>query len=104
LASRKGGHAPHAVGQELGAGGFNRPVDLLGGLHRGAAQHLRVELVRARHDLCLDLEETVEERALVDGEPIAVGLPLEGVADALLPVDQSAVAIRRHPLDVFQLR
>ena len=52
----------------------------------------------------LDLEEALQERLLVDREPVAVGLLLEGVADPLLPVDQGAVAVRGHPLDVFELR
>ena len=47
------------VGQEAGARGLERPAELLGDLHGGAAQDLGVELVGAALDLLLGL---VEER------------------------------------------
>ena len=45
------------VGQEAGARGLERPAELLGDLHGGAAQDLGVELVGAALDLLLDLVE-----------------------------------------------
>ena len=104
FASRKGGHDATLSGRNWAReGSIVQPISS-GGLHRGPAQDLGVELVGTGHDLGLDLEEALQEGALVDREAIAIGLPLEGVADALLPVDQGAVAIRGHPLDVFELR
>src|SRR5215216_6044979 len=94
----------NAVGQELGAGWLELPADLLCGLHRGAAQDLGIQLVRAADDLPFDLEEAVQELLLVEAEAVPVGLPAKRLEDSLLPIDQGAVAIRGHPCDVFELR
>src|SRR4029077_17352300 len=99
----KRGPGRHAVRKKLRARGLDRQVDLLRGLNFRPAQDLRVELVGPGHELGLLLEEALQEGWTVDREAIPVGLPLEGVHDALLPVDQGAIAIRGYPLDVFQL-
>ena len=44
-----------------------------------------------------------DERALVEAEAVPLGLRGEDVDDSLLPVDQGAVAVGGHPLDVLQL-
>ena len=51
----------------------------------------------------LDLEEALQQALHVEGEAVAVGLPLEGVEDPLLPIDQGAVAIGGHPFDLSEL-
>src|SRR5688500_3580249 len=100
----KRGPALDAVGQELRPRGLQLPADLGCDLDRGPAQDLGVELVRARHDLRLDLEKALDQGALVDREPVLGRMRGEGIADPLLPVDQGAVAVSGHPIDLFQLR
>ena len=101
LVSRKGGQAGHAVGQEVRARRLEVPAQLRGHAHGGAAQDLGVQLVRAALDLALDLDEARDQHVAVDREAVAVGLLLEGVVDAGLPVDQGAVAVEGDELDVF---
>jgi hypothetical protein len=48
--------------------------------------------------------EEADQLLLVDGEAVALGLLLEGLDHALLPVDESAVDVERDPLDVLRKR
>ncbi len=89
--------ARHAVGQELRPRRLELPAELAGHLDRGPAQNLGVELVGATHDLRLDLEEALDELILVVGEAVALGLLFERLEDALLPIDQGAIAVGGHP-------
>ena len=52
-------------------------------------------------DLSLNLDEAGNQRVAIDGEPVAVGLLLEGLVHAGFPVDEGAVAVERHELNVF---
>ena len=81
------------VGQEARARGLQRPAELLGDLHGGAAQDLGVELVGAALDLLLDLVEQRDQLVAVDREAVALGLLRERVVDPGLPVDQGAVDV-----------
>ena len=100
--SRKGAQRGHAVRQEVRARGLQLPAELGRHAHGGAAQHLRVELVRAALDVALDVDEARDQHVAVDREAVAVGLLLEGVVDPGLPVDEGAVAVERDEFDVFR--
>jgi hypothetical protein len=77
----------------------------LNGAHGHAAQDLGVELVGAALDLALVLVEAGDDLLRVlDREAIARGLLLEGVEDALLPVDQGAVDIESDEVDLCRER
>src|SRR6185503_8850007 len=89
----------HAVGQELSARGLELPPELLGSADGRAPQNLRVELVRTALHLVLDLGEQGDQLVPVDRETVAVGLLLESVVRAGLPVDQGAVAVKSDELD-----
>ena len=100
----KGQPVGDAVGQELGPRGLDLPAQLARDLDDRPPQDLRVELVGAGHDLGLDLEEALQERLLLEAEPVLLGLLAAGVDDPLLPVDQGAVAVSGDPVDVLQRR
>jgi hypothetical protein len=89
------------VGQEAGARGLERPAELLGDLHRGAPQHLRVELVGAALDLLLGLHEQRDQLVARERVAVALGLLGERVVHAGLPVDQSSVDVERDEGDFF---
>ena len=72
-------------------------------LDGGAAQDLGVQLVGAGHDLVLNLVEAHQQRLDVQRQPVLGGLPLEGVRDPLVPVDQGPVAIYGDPFDLAAL-
>ena len=92
------------VGQEARARGLERPAELLGDLHRGAPQHLGVELVGAGLDLLLDLVEERDQLVALDREAVALGLGAERVVDAGLPVDQGAVDVEGDERDLLRNR
>ncbi len=104
LVSLKAGQRWHRVGQEAAARGLQRPAELLGDLDGRAAQHLGVELVRARLDLLLDRVEERDQRVAVDREAVALGLLAERVVGARLPVDQGAVDVECDERDVLGKR
>src|SRR5215207_5474588 len=87
------GPAHHRVGQEAGARGLERPAELARDLDGRAAQHLRVQLVGARLDLLLGLEEQRYELLARERVAVLVGLLGEGVVDPGLPVDQRPVDV-----------
>ena len=91
--------ALHRVGQEARARGLQRPAELLGDLHRGAAQHLGVELVGAGFDLLLDLVEQRQELVALDREAVALGLRAERLVGACVPVDQRPVDVEGDKRD-----
>src|SRR3954469_2059855 len=91
--------ARHRGGQEPGARGLEVPVQLLGGAHRGTAQDLGVQLVRAALDLALDVDEQRHQLVAVDGEAVPVRLLLKCLVCAGLPVDQGAVAVEGDEAD-----
>ena len=97
----EGPPALDGVGQELGAGGLERPAEILGDGDRGAAQHLGVELVGAAHDVALVLQKQGNELVLVDRVAVALGLLDERLVRAFLPVDEGSVDVERHEGDVF---
>jgi hypothetical protein len=49
----------------------------------------------------LDPDEQGDQRVAIDGQALAVGLLLEGVVDAGLPVDQGPVDVERDEFDVL---
>ena len=87
------------VGQEAGARGLERPAELLGDLHGGAAQDLGVELVGAALDLLLGLLEERDQLVAVDREAVALGLLRERLVDPGLPVDEGAVDVEGDEVD-----
>ena len=81
------------VGQEAGARGLERPAELLGDLHGGAAQDLGVELVGAALDLLLRLLEEVDELVARDRVAVLLGLLGERLVDPGVGVDQGSVDV-----------
>src|SRR5690606_42128322 len=61
----------------------------------GLPQHLGVQLIGAALDLVGVLEEEVDDLLAVDLDAVLLGLLLEGVGDAVLPIDQGAVEDRK---------
>ena len=100
--SRKGGHDGMLFGRKLERTGSISQPSSLRDLHRGAAQHLRVELVRAGHDLPLGLEEERDQLIAVDREAVLLGLVLERLVDAGLPVDQRPIDLQAHESDLLR--
>ena len=100
LVSLKGAQRD-GVGQEAGPRGLERPPDVLGDADGHAAQDLGVELVGAALDLALVLVEAGDDLLrILDREAVARGLLLEGVEDALFPVDQGAVDVEGDEVDL----
>src|SRR5262249_7229485 len=91
-----------AVGQELRSGGLDLPPHLACDLDDRPPEDLSVKLVGAGHDLGLDLHKAGEEGTFLEAEAVFGRLFFAGLDDALLPIDQGAVAIGRNPFNAFK--
>src|SRR3954453_18938091 len=96
--------ARHGVRQEARPARLERPVDALCDLDGGAAQHLGVELIGPTLDLARDLVEEADHLVAIDGEAVPLGLTLERVGNALLPVYERAIDIESDPVDLARER
>src|SRR3954468_23747820 len=92
------------VGEEPGAGGLQRPAELLGDLHGGAPQDLGVQLVGAALDLLLGLLEERDELVAGDGVAVFLGFLRERLVDPGIGVDQGSVHVEGDEGDFFRER
>ena len=91
-----------ARGEETGTRRLEVPAELLRHAHGRPAQDLGVELVGAALDLALDVGEQRGQLGAVHREAVALGLLLEGLVGAQLPVDQGAVAVECDEADFLR--
>ena len=89
--SRNGGQDGMLFGRKLERTGSSSQPSSSAHAHRRAPQDLGVQLVGAGHDLALGLQEQRDQLVAVDREAVLLGLLLERLVDAGLPVDQGPV-------------
>ena len=100
--SRNGGHEGMLLGRKLERTGSSSQPSSSAHAHRRAPQDLGVQLVGAGHDLPLRLEEQRDQLVPVDREAVLLGLLLECLVDAGLPVDQGPVDLQAHEIDLLR--